>query len=109
MQRVDIPKAFLVGMLPTTPILRVVALRLLQERIGERMDTPPNAITEAVVEERLRPAGASRELCNSVQALFQRCNQARYAPVKSSEELSAVIPRLEQTLRELEQWEPKNV
>jgi len=45
-------------------------------------------------------------LCNAVQALFQRCNQARYAPVKSSEELSAVIPRLEQTLQELEQWEP---
>jgi hypothetical protein len=83
-------------------------MRLLQERIGERVDAPPNAITEAVVEERLRPSGASRELCNSVNALFQRCNQARYAPVKSSEELAAVIPRLEQTLRELEQWEPNN-
>jgi hypothetical protein len=82
-------------------------MRLLQEQIGERLEAPPNAITEAIVEERLRPAGASRELCHSVQALFQRCNQARYAPVKSSEELAAVIPRLEQTLRELEQWEPK--
>jgi hypothetical protein len=83
-------------------------MRLLQEQIGERVDAPPNAITEAIVEERLRPSGASRELCNSVNALFQRCNQARYAPVKSSEELAAVIPRLEQTLRDLEQWEPKN-
>lgn len=82
-------------------------MRLLQEQIGERVDAPPNAITEAVVEERLRPSGVSRELCNSVHALFQRCNQARYAPVKSSEELAAVIPRLEQTLRDLEQWEPK--
>ena len=82
-------------------------MRLLQEQIGERVDAPPNAITEAVVEERLRPSGASRELCNSVHALFQRCNQARYAPVKSSEELAAVIPRLEQTLSELEQWEPE--
>ncbi len=82
-------------------------MRLLQEQIGERLEMPPNAITEAIVEDRLRPAGASRELCNAVQALFQRCNQARYAPVKSSEELSAVIPRLEDTLRDLEQWELK--
>ncbi len=80
--------------------------RLLQEQIGERVDAPPNAITEAIVEERLRPSGASSDLCATVHKLFQACNLARYAPVKSSEELSALVPELEQTLRALQRWEP---
>jgi hypothetical protein len=83
-----------------------IVLRLLQEQIGERLDLPPNAITEAVVEERLRPGGVPAELCELVQELFQICNRARYAPVKSSEELSAVVPKAEQALRGLQQWEP---
>jgi hypothetical protein len=81
--------------------------RCLQEQIGERIDLPANAITEAVVAERLRPAGAPEELCATIQALFQRCNLARYAPVKSSEELSAVAPQLEKALRGLQEWESK--
>ena len=80
--------------------------RLLQEQIGERVDAPPNAITEAVIEERLRPSGAPDELCADVQKLFQACNLARYAPVQSGEELSALVPELEQTLRDLQRWEP---
>ena len=86
-----------------------IVLRLLQEQIGERVDVPPNAITEAVVEEKLRPAGASTELRSVVQELFQICNLARYAPVKSSEELSAVVPKVEKTLRELQRWEPSGL
>ena len=82
-----------------------IVLRLLQEQIGERIDSPPNAITEAVVEERLRPDGAPAEVCAQVQELFQICNLARYAPVKSSEELSAVVPKVEQALRGLQEWE----
>src|SRR5207245_7402500 len=35
--------------------------RLLQEQLGERLDLPAAAITEAVVEERLRPCGAPEE------------------------------------------------
>lgn len=81
-------------------------MRLLQEQIGERIDAPANAITEAVVEERLKPAGATRELCIRVSKLFQACNLARYAPVQSREELSALVPEVEQTLEELQQWEP---
>jgi hypothetical protein len=82
-------------------------MRLLQEQIGERVDLPANAITEAVIEERLRPAGAPEELRGAVQKLFQACNLARYAPVKSGEELSALVPELEKALRELQQWEPR--
>lgn len=81
-------------------------LRLLQEQIGERVDLPANAITEAVIEERVRPSGAPVELCAAIQELFQMCNLARYAPVKSSEELSAVVPKVEKTLAALQRWEP---
>lgn len=81
--------------------------RLLQEQIGERIDAPASAITEAVVEERLCPAGAPDELCQAIHALFQSCNLARYAPVRSSEELSALIPKAETTLRQLQQWQPR--
>ena len=78
--------------------------RCLQEQIGECLDVPANSITEAVVAEQLRPAGAPTELCATLQALFQQCNLARYAPVKSSEELSAVAPELEKALRGLQEW-----
>ena len=81
-------------------------LRLLQEQIGERVDLPANAITEAVIDERLRPMRAPDTICTALHELFQMCNLARYAPVKSSGELSAIVPRVEQALRELQRWEP---
>jgi hypothetical protein len=76
---------------------------LLQEQLGERLDLPASAITEAVVEERLRPRGVSDEVLSPLQDLFQTCNLARYAPIKTSEELAAVIPRLESVLRQLQE------
>ena len=76
--------------------------RLLQEQLGERLDLPASAITEAVVEERLKPAGAPDSIIAAVEELFQKCNLARYAPVKTSEELSAMIPNVESTIRELQ-------
>ena len=33
-------------------------VHLLQEQLGERLDLPASAITEAVIDERLRPRGA---------------------------------------------------
>ena len=81
-------------------------LRLLQEQIGERVDRPGNGITEAVIEEKLRPASAPAELCDSVREVFHMCNLARYAPVKSSQELSAAVTKLEQALARLQKWEP---
>jgi len=80
--------------------------RLLQEHIGERLDTPPSAITEAVIEEKLRPAGLSPELCARLHHLFQLCNQARYAPGGSTTELPALCAEAEEILRQLEQFEP---
>lgn len=76
--------------------------RLLQERLGERLDLPATAITEAVIEEHLRPRNLPEPLLASLQDLFQACNLARYAPIQSSQQLAAMIPKLESVLKELE-------
>lgn len=76
---------------------------LLQERLGERLDQPATAMTESVVEEHLRPAGAPEIILTSLQELFQLCNLARYAPIKTSQQLAALIPKLETVLRELQE------
>jgi hypothetical protein len=77
--------------------------RLLQEQLGERLDLPASAITEAVLNERLPKRGASPELIERLHGLFQSCNQARYAPVRSHEELQAVASNLEKAVAELQQ------
>jgi hypothetical protein len=76
--------------------------RLLQEQLGERLDLPASAITEAVIEEHLRPRGVPEATLASLHELFQACNLARYAPIKTSQELAAMIPKLEAMLRELQ-------
>jgi len=77
--------------------------RLLQEQLGERLDCPASAITESVVGERLARLGASAATLESLHELFQLCNQARYAPVRGSGELTSVAARFEQTVRELQE------
>ncbi len=75
--------------------------RLLQERISERLDVPSSSITEAVIEERLRPAGVADELLSRAGELFQSCNLARFAPAQSSQELQALVPKAEGVFAEL--------
>jgi hypothetical protein len=41
-------------------------------------------------------------ILSSLHELFQSCNLARYAPVKTSQELAAMIPKFEAILRELQ-------
>jgi len=77
--------------------------RLLQEQLGERLDMPSTAITEAVLDEKLRPKGVPEPVLSSLQELFQTCNLARYAPIKSSQELTALIPKLEGVFTQLQQ------
>lgn len=72
--------------------------RMLQEQIGERLDLPAAAITEAVIEEKLRPRGAPQGLQNDLHQLFQTCNQARYAPVAESKDLPGLAQHVEKTL-----------
>ncbi len=76
--------------------------RLLQEQLGERLDLPASAITEAVIEEHLRPRGVPESALAALHELFQTCNLARYAPIKTSQELAAIIPKFEAVLRELQ-------
>jgi hypothetical protein len=78
-------------------------VRLLQERLGERLDCPASAITEAVIDEKLRPRGLPDSTLAELHELFQTCNLARYAPVRSAQELAAVIPRFENALRKLQE------
>jgi hypothetical protein len=80
--------------------------RLLQEQLGERLDLPASAITESVIDEQLRPRRAPEPVLGRLHDLFLACNQARYAPVKSSQELEAFIPRLETALREIQNLNP---
>jgi len=75
--------------------------RLLQEQLGERLDLPASAITEAVIDERLRSRNLPEGTLTELRALFQSCNLARYAPHKSSQELAAFVPRLEAVLDSL--------
>ncbi len=75
--------------------------RLLQEQIGERLDLPASAITEAIIDERLRPLGLEEDLLTQVRDLFQECNLARYAAARTGSELSALVPRIEAALEGL--------
>ena len=76
--------------------------RLLQEQLGERLDVPASAITEADVNDRLVKLGASPGTMTSLHELFQLCNQARYAPVRGSSELNSLVTRLKPVLTELQ-------
>ncbi len=81
----------------------MITFRLLQEQLGERLDLPAASITEAVVEEHLKPRALPENLLQEVQALFQACNQARYVPVGSVQDLQNLAKRVERTLGELQQ------
>jgi hypothetical protein len=80
-----------------------VLFRLLQEEMGERLDCPAISITEADVDERLVAVGAGPETIDSLRELFHACNQARYAPVQTSQELSALASKFKSTVNELQQ------
>ena len=76
---------------------------LLQEQLGERLDMPASAITEAVIEERLQPKQVSESTLEQLRELFQACNAARYAPIQSSQELAAFVPSVENVLHQVRQ------
>ncbi len=75
--------------------------RLLQDQLGERLDCPASAITENVVDEPALRRTAPRATLEALRELFQRCNQARYAPASGRAELAAVVAQFEKTVGEL--------
>lgn len=81
--------------------------RLLQERLGERLDLPALSITESVIEEHLIPGGCPEELISLLRKLFLECNQARYGGQKNVQELHQIIPEVERALKLLSEIEVK--
>lgn len=76
--------------------------RLLQVQLGERLNLPASAITEAVLDTELPRKKASPGLIADLHLLFQECNQARYAPGRKEAYLQALLPRLKKALLELQ-------
>jgi tetratricopeptide (TPR) repeat protein len=66
-------------------------LRLLQEQLGERLDLPAPAITEAVLED---CKGLDAAASASVRDLFNACEQYRYTPEHTAQELASLIPKV---------------
>ncbi len=76
--------------------------RLMQEQLGERLDCPATAITGPAVDGRLARLGAAPATLESLDELFQLCDQARYAPVRGASELNSLADRFEKVVAELQ-------
>jgi tetratricopeptide (TPR) repeat protein len=74
-------------------------LRLLREQLGERLDMPAPAITEAVLDELKGLDRASQTL---LRELFQACDQYRYTPEHTSQALASLIPKVKTALAALQ-------
>jgi len=74
-------------------------LRLLQEQLGERLDLPAPAITEAVLDEVKGLDAADRTL---LRELFHACDQYRYTPDHTSQALASLIPKVKTALAALQ-------
>jgi tetratricopeptide (TPR) repeat protein len=79
-------------------------IRLLQEQLGERLDLPASAITEAVLEE-ARGKGLSQLAETLLRELFQACNQFRYTPEHTAQEMASLIPKVKTALQELQKMD----
>ncbi len=80
--------------------------KLLQEQLGERLDLPASAITEAVIEQHLQGRGLPEQTIQTLHELFQLCDQARFAPVKTTQQLIALVPKTRFVLEQLRNWTP---
>jgi tetratricopeptide (TPR) repeat protein len=74
-------------------------LHLLREQLGERLDLPAPAITEAVLDEVKGLDAAARTL---LRELFQACDRYRYTPEHTSQALASLIPKVKTALAALQ-------
>jgi len=80
-------------------------LLLLREQLGERLDLPAPAITDAVLEEVKGLAETERTL---LRDLFHACDQYRYTPDHTSQALASLIPKVKVALAALQKMpDPK--
>ncbi len=70
-------------------------LGLLREQLGERLDLPAPAITAAVVEE---CRGLEAPDASLLRDLFHACDQYRYTPDHTAQELASLIPKVKTAL-----------
>jgi len=80
--------------------------RLLQEQLGERLDLPASAITEAALDD-LPRLGLDAETQKQLHELFHACNQYRYAPEHAAQEMASVLPRLKTALGAFQRMKPR--
>jgi tetratricopeptide (TPR) repeat protein len=73
-------------------------LALLREQLGERLDLPAPAITDAVVED---CKGLNASDVSLLRDLFQACDQYRYTPEHTAQELASLIPKVKNALAAL--------
>ncbi|MCF7669699.1 MAG: BatD family protein [Verrucomicrobia bacterium] len=79
------------------------AFRLLQEKMGERLDMPASSITGAVIDERLRLIGTVDDaLITEIEELFQACDQARFAPETGVGDLESWNVKIKDVLKKLD-------
>lgn len=76
---------------------------LLQEALGERLNLPASAITEAALDAPLIRNGATAELLAVLHELFLTCNQARYASSGARQEFASIQAKVEAALRQVQQ------
>ncbi len=74
-------------------------LNLLREQLGERLDLPAPAITDAVLDEVKGLDDSTREL---LRELFQACDQYQYTPEHNSQALASLIPKVKKGLEALQ-------
>jgi tetratricopeptide (TPR) repeat protein len=78
-----------------TEKFHLTVLRLLREQLGERLDLPAPAITEAVLDDVKGLDANDRKL---LRELFHACDQYRYAPDHTSQALASLIPKVKTAL-----------
>jgi len=82
-----------------TEKFHLTVLRLLREQLGERLDLPAPAITEAVSDDVKGLETDDRKL---LRELFHACDQYRYAPDHTSQALASLIPKVKTALDSLQ-------
>ena len=74
--------------------------RILQLQIGDLLDRPAPSITAEAIAELFHTDES--ELRRRIQTLFDRCDQARYAPEQSTTERESIVKNLETIVSELQ-------
>jgi tetratricopeptide (TPR) repeat protein len=68
---------------------------------------PAQSITEAVVEDSLRPRGLDEPMLARLHTLFARCDQARYAQTSTHSDLAETAAELAEAIKALREFTPQ--